>query len=59
MRKVKFKYYGEDPDSILDRIQTAQIVLEEDDYVVFQAEVFGKGIDMWMRSQGELIEMIA
>lgn len=59
LRKVKFKYYGEDPDSILDRIPTAQIVLEEADYVVFQAEVFGKGIDMWMRSQGELIEMIA
>ena len=59
LRKVKFKFYGEDPEFILDRIPTAQIISREKDYMVISAEVFGEGIDMWLRSQGNRIEKIS
>mgnify|MGYP001023673940 CR=1 FL=1 len=59
LQKIKFKYNGADIDAILDRLPTAQILSEEDGVYTVQAEVFGKGIDMWIRSQGDMIEMIS
>ena len=58
LQKIKFKYFGNDIDSILDRLPTARILNEEQGMFTVSAEVFGKGIEMWIRSQGELIEMI-
>lgn len=58
LQKIKFKYYGADIDAILDRLPTAQVLSEEDGIYTVQAEVFGKGIDMWIRSQGDMIEMV-
>ena len=58
LQKVKFRFYGEDPEFILDRIPTAQIISREKDYMVISAEVFGEGINMWIRSQGDKIEKI-
>lgn len=53
LQKVKFKYSGTDIDAVLDRLPTATVIGEEDGIYTIQAEVFGKGIDMWLRSQGE------
>ena len=58
LQKVKFVYKGNDIDAILDRLPTAQILSEEDGKYTVRAEVFGKGIDIWLGSQGELIEII-
>lgn len=58
LQKIKFKYSGNDIDSILDRLPTARILSEEDGKFIVSAEVFGKGIDMWIRSQGDLVEMM-
>ena len=58
LQKIKFKYSGNDIDSILDRLPTARILSEEDGKFIVSAEVFGKGIDMWIRSQGDLVEML-
>lgn len=58
LQKIKFKYFGADIDAILDRLPTAQILSEEYGIYTVQAEVFGKGIDMWIRSQGDMIEMV-
>lgn len=58
LQKVKFKYSGNDVDSILDRLPTAEIVGEDDGIYTISAEVFGKGIDMWLRSQGDIVEVI-
>ena len=58
LQKIKFKYFGADIDAILDRLPTAQVLSEEDGIYTIQAEVFGKGIDMWIRSQGDMIEMV-
>lgn len=59
LQKVKFRYSGTDIDAILDRLPTAQILGEKDGVYTVAAEVFGNGIDMWMRSQGENITIIS
>ena len=59
LQKVKFRYTGPDIDAILDRLPTAQILDETDGAFIVSAEVFGKGIDMWIKSQGDLVQIIA
>lgn len=56
LQKVKFKYLGNDIDAVLDRLPTAKATKTEDGNFVVEAEVFGKGIGMWFRSQGENVE---
>ena len=59
LQKVKFTYSGSDIDAILDRLPTAKVLSEENGVYTILAETFGKGIDMWLRSQGELVEIIS
>lgn len=58
LQKVKFKYCGNDVESVLDRLPTAEIIEEDDGIYTISAEVFGKGIDMWLRSQGDRVEVL-
>ena len=58
LQKVKFKYTGPDIDAILDRLPMAQILDEEGENYIISAEVFGSGINMWLRSQGTYVELI-
>lgn len=58
LQKVKFRYTGPDVDAILDRLPTAKILDEDNGAYVISAEVFGKGIYMWLRSQGDYIEVL-
>lgn len=58
LQKIKFKYFGNDIDSVLDRLPMAEILHEEHGVYTIRAEVFGKGIDMWVRSQGEMVELL-
>ncbi|MCD8046555.1 MAG: WYL domain-containing protein [Clostridiales bacterium] len=51
LQRVKFQYSGPDIDAVLDRLPTAQVVSEEDGVYTVTAEVFGSGIEMWLRSQ--------
>lgn len=58
LQKVKFEYSGTDVDAVLDRLPTARIIKEEDGKYVIEAEVFGKGIEMWLRSQRENVKIM-
>lgn len=58
LQRVKFEYTGSSVEAVLDRLPTAKIVSETDGKYVIQAEVFGKGIDMWLRSQGESVRVL-
>ena len=58
LRKVRFEYRGLSPEAILDRLPTAKIEKEKDGVYTFSAEVFGDGIDMWLRSQGEAVKIL-
>lgn len=56
---VRFTYTGPSIEAVLDRLPTAEIISEQDGRYEIRAEVFGKGIEMWLRSQGELIKVYA
>ncbi len=57
LRRIKFEYSGINVEAILDRLPTAKILSENDGRYLIQAEVFGDGVDMWLRSQGDWIEV--
>lgn len=57
LQTVKFTYSGPSIEAVLDRLPTAEILDERDGVFTVRAEVFGKGIDMWLRSQGEYISI--
>lgn len=58
LRKLQFRYKGNSPEFILDRLPTAQVVKRDEDGFVIYAEVFGDGVDMWIRSQGKMVEVL-
>lgn len=53
LRRIRFRYRGLSIEAVLDRLPTARILREEEEGYVVEAEVFGKGVDMWVKSQGE------
>ena len=55
LRKVRFRYKGYSVEAVLDRLPTAKIEAEENGEYIISAEVFGDGIEMWLRSQGDMI----
>ena len=58
LQRVTFKYTGTDVDAVLNRLPTAIILDEEDGAYTINAEAFGSGIDMWLRSQGNNVRMV-
>ena len=55
LRKVRFQCKENSIEAILDRLTTAKVLSEDNGIFLVEAEVFGKGIDMWARSQGDNI----
>jgi hypothetical protein len=58
LKKIKFKYYGNSIEAVLDRIPTAKILEKAEKYFLIKAEVFGNGIDKWILSQGKDVEVV-
>lgn len=58
LQKIKFWYKGPSVEAVLDRLPTAKILQNDDNGYLISAEVFGKGIDMWLRSQGDYVTII-
>lgn len=58
LQQIKFEYSGLDVDAVLDRLPTAKIISENEGVYTLTAEVFGSGIDMWLRSQGNLVKVL-
>ena len=58
LRKLVFKYKGNALEAVLDKIPTAEVVEKYDDHYIIKAEVFGNGIDRWILSLGDDIELI-
>ena len=57
LQTVRFTYTGPSVEAVLDRLPTAEIVGEHDGEYEIKAEVFGKGIEAWLRSQGEYVNI--
>ncbi len=58
LKKVEFYYTGEAIEAVLDRLPTAKIVKQTDGRYLVTAESYGNGIDMWLKSQGNKIEIV-
>lgn len=58
LRTVVFEYKGESIEAVLDRLPTARVLNETNGIFTVSAEVYGTGIDMWLRSQGENVKII-
>ena len=58
LERIKFKYTGPSIEAVLDRLPTAEIMEQTEGGWIITAEVFGKGIEMWMRSQGNSIALL-
>lgn len=56
LQKIKFWYKGPSVEAVLDRLPTAKIEQQNENGYLISAEVFGKGINMWLRSQGDMVE---
>lgn len=59
LRTVRFQYSGLSIEAVLDRLPTAKILEEQNGVYTIEAEVFGDGIDMWLRSQGNIVRKIS
>ena len=58
LQKIKFYYKGPNIEAVLDRLPTAKILQQDEKGFLITAEVFGAGIEMWIRSQGEMVEVV-
>ena len=58
LEQIKFRYTGPSLESVLDRLPTAKVISQDAEGWILSAEVFGKGIEMWLSSQGSYIVKI-
>ncbi len=63
LTRVQFCYRGTSVDAVLDRLPTAKVIhteqVGEKTHYTINAEVYGKGVLMWLLSQGEAVEVLA
>lgn len=58
LRTVKFLYKGISIEAVLDRFPTAEIIKHDENGWLIKAEIYGNGFDIWLRGQGDIIEVI-
>ena len=58
LRTIKFLYKGLSIEAVLDRFPTAEVLNHYDKGWLVKTEVYGEGVDIWLRGQGELIEVL-
>lgn len=59
LQSIRFRYTGASVDAILDRLPTAKVLSQDGKVFIVEAEVYGKGIVMWLLSQGDRVEVLA
>lgn len=56
---IRFEFTGPSVQAVLDKLPTAKIIEREGRKYLIEAEVYGKGIKMWLLSQGAWVKVIA
>ncbi len=54
----KTKWYSSNTEAVLDRLPTAKVIKQTEEWSLIEAEVYGKGIVMWLLSQSSKVEVI-
>lgn len=58
LNTIRFEYSGLSVEAILDRIPTATVKQENDGVYIIEAETFGDGARMWLKTQGDKVKML-
>lgn len=58
LNKIKFYCANESVEAALDRLPTARKISSDNKRTLLEAEVYGNGVDMWIRSQGDKVELV-
>lgn len=58
LERARFRYTGPSLEAVLDRLPTATVISQDEKGWIVSAEVFGKGAEMWLRSQGDYVEKV-
>ena len=58
LKTIRFWYRGSSLEAVLDRLPTAKVIKKDETGWLISAEVFGEGIDMWLRTHGDKIELV-
>ncbi|WP_239422162.1 WYL domain-containing protein [Bacillus sp. CGMCC 1.16541] len=58
LRKITFEFNGPSLEAVLDRLPTAEVAGENNGSYTIKAEVYGNGIEMWLRSQGDMVKVL-
>ncbi len=58
LRKIKFLYKGLSIEAVLDRFPTAEVISHDEKGWLIRAEVYGDGVDIWLRGQGDIVEVV-
>lgn len=58
IKNLKFWYSGPSLEAIQDKIPTVKILENRDGRYLLSAQVLGEGAEMWLRGQGEYVELL-
>lgn len=58
LHTIQFIYKGPSIEAVLDRLPTAKVLSQKDGVYTLEAEAYGSGIDMWLKSQGDKVEIL-
>ena len=45
-------------ESVLERLPTAKVMRKDQEGAVIEAEVYGRGVLMWLLTQGSMVEVL-
>ncbi len=58
LMKITFRFWGPSLQAILDRLPTAKVIGKDGQAFIIEAEVYGRGIKMWLLSQAQFLEVM-
>ncbi len=65
LQRIIFEYSGISIEAVLDRLPTAKVIEKKEAkggkgrIYTIRTEVFGNGIDMWLKSQGDFVKVLS
>lgn len=59
LMRVRFRFTGTNIEPVLDRLPTAKIISQSEEGYLIEVESYGKGLMMWLFSQGERVEVLS
>lgn len=59
LMRIRFEFTGPSLEAVLDKLPTSRIIESYEGKHILEAEVYGKGIKMWLLSQGSGVRVLS